>query len=400
MAVRIENNIYNIETMNTLYQIKVDEYGVLYHLWYGAKTGCHMDYLLDYPDVGFSGNLYEAGGRRSYSLDTLPLEYAVEGAGDFRTPAISVTHGDGSRALDLRFQEYHLTKGKYAIPGLPAVYAGEEEAETLEILLKDMASEVQVVLKYGILESADIITRSVVVINKGETPVVVNRAHSLCMELPCGDWEWVHFHGRHTMERQMERAPLIHGIQESSSRRGTSSHQQNPAVLLCERSCTEHSGFCIGAALMYSGGFQVQIERDQLEQVRLVMGINPETFSWTLASGESFYTPEVILSCSDEGTARLSQRFHYVIRNHVCRGKYKLGKRPVLINNWEATYFDFDEQKILDIAKQASELGIDMMVLDDGWFGKRDSDTSGLGDWYVNENKLKGGLQKLIGKIN
>lgn len=400
MAVNIENGVFHIETKNTLYQMKADEYGVLCHLWYGAKTGCRMDYLLDYPDVGFSGNPYEAGNDRTYSLDTLPLEYAADGAGDFRTPAISVTHEDGSRALDLRYQEYRLTKGKYSIPGLPAVYAGEEEAETLEIVLKDTASEVWVILKYGILENLDIITRSAVVTNKGDTDIVINKAHSLCLDVPYGDWEWVHFYGRHTMERQVERTPLMHGIQESSSSRGTSSHQQNPAVLLCDRACTEHTGFCMGAALMYSGGFQTQIERDQLDQVRLVMGINPDTFSWTLPPGESFYTPEVILSCSDEGLARLSQRFHYVIRNHVCRGKYKLSKRPVLINNWEATYFDFDERKILDIAKQASELGIDMMVLDDGWFGERDSDTAGLGDWYVNDNKLRGGLQKLIEQIN
>lgn len=400
MAVNIENGVFHIETKNTLYQMKADEYGVLCHLWYGTKTGCRMDYLLDYPDVGFSGNPYEAGNDRTYSLDTLPLEYAADGAGDFRTPAISVTHEDGSRALDLRYQEYRLTKGKYSIPGLPAVYAGEEEAETLEIVLKDTASEVWVILKYGILENLDIITRSAVVTNKGQTAIVINKAHSLCLDMPCGDWEWVHFHGRHTMERQVERTPLMHGIQESSSRRGTSSHQQNPAVLLCDRACTERTGFCMGAALMYSGGFQVQIERDQLDQVRLVMGINPETFSWTLACGESFYTPEVILSCSDAGMALLSQRFHHVIRNHVCRGRYKLSSRPILINNWEATYYDFDEKKILDIAEQAAELGMEMMVLDDGWFGKRDTDTSGLGDWYVNENKLKGGLKKLIEQIN
>lgn len=400
MAVSVKDNIFSLETRNTLYQMKADEFGVLYHLWYGAKTGCSMDYLLDYPDVGFSGNPYDAGNRRNYSLDTLPLEYAGSGAGDFRIPAISVTHGDGSTALDLRFREYRLTKGKYSIPGLPAVYAGEDEAETLEIVLKDKASDVEVILKYGILEEADVITRSAVVTNKGSDAVVLNRVHSLCMDIPGGDWEWVHFHGRHNMERQAERMPLIHGIQESGSGRGTSSHQQNPGVLLCEKSCGENTGFCMGAVLMYSGGFQAQAEKDQLDQVRFVMGIHPGTFSWTLAPGESFYTPEAVLSCSGEGMAVLSQRFHHVIRNHVCRGKYKLGPRPVLINNWEATYFHFDQQKILDIARQASELGIDMMVLDDGWFGERDTDCSGLGDWFVNENKLQGGLQNLIAQVN
>ena len=400
MAISVENGVFYLETANTLYQMKVDSFGVLNHLWYGAKTDDCMDYLLDYPDVGFAGNIYEAENQRTYSLNTLPLEYAAVGEGDFRVPAVSVTHADGSNALALRFQEYHIEKGKYKIPGLPAVYAKDDEAETLTIVLKDAASGVEVSLRYGVLAQADVITRSVVVQNKGKENVVLNRVHSLCLDIPYGNWEWVHFHGRHTMERQTERAALVHGIQESGSTRGTSSHQQNPAVLLCEKGCTETSGFCIGAALMYSGGFQAQIECDQLEQVRFVMGIHPDTFSWTLEPDACFYAPEVILSCSEQGMETLSHRFHHIIREHVCRGRYQLSKRPVLINNWEATYFAFDEKKIEEIAEQASRLGIDMMVLDDGWFGRRDSDFSGLGDWVVNEEKLQGGLGRLVEKIN
>lgn len=400
MAVRVKDGIFYLETENTLYQMKADEYGVLLHLWYGKKTDCNMDYLLDYPDVGFAGNVYDVDNCRTYSLNTLPLEYGTAGIGDYRVPAISVTHADGSTALDLRYQEHKISKGKYSIPGLPAVYAGEEEAETLEIILKDTATDIRVILQYGILENQDVITRSVVIINDGEMPVKMNRAHSLSIDMPYGDWEWMHFHGRHAMERQVERVPLLHGVQESGSTRGTSSHQQNPSVLLCEKNCTETSGYCMGAVLMYSGGFQTQIELDQLNQTRIVMGIHPDTFCWTLNGGESFYTPEVILSCSDEGMDKLSGRFHRVIREHVCRGKYKMTERPVLINNWEATYFDFDEEKIFNIAKQASELGVDMMVLDDGWFGKRDSDSTGLGDWFVNEDKIKGGLEKLVKRIN
>lgn len=400
MSVRVKDGIFYLETKNTLYQMKVDEYGVLLHLWYGKKTDCNMDYLLDYPDVGFAGNVYDVDNCRTYSLNTLPLEYGTAGVGDYRVPAVSITHADGSTALDLRYQEHRILKGKYSIPGLPAVYAREEEAETLEIILKDTATNVRVVLKYGILENLDGITRSVVIINDGEKSVTINRAHSLSIDMPYGDWEWMHFHGRHAMERQVERASLLHGIQESGSTRGTSSHQQNPSVLLCEKNCTETSGFCMGAVLMYSGGFQTQIELDQLNQTRMVMGIHPETFCWTLDSGDSFYTPEVILSCSDEGMDKLSAQFHRIIRENVCRGKYKMAERPVLINNWEATYFDFDEEKIFNIAKKASELGVDMMVLDDGWFGKRDSDSAGLGDWFVNEDKIKGGLERLVGKIN
>ena len=400
MAITVKDKIFNLETENTLYQMKVDRFGVLNHLWYGEKTDCCMDYLLDYPDAGFSGNIYEAENERTYSLNTLPQEYSTSGVGDFRISAISVTHEDGSNALDLRVREYQIKKGKYEIPGLPAVYAKEDEAETLEITLKDTATEAEVILKYGVFEKEDVITRSVVVKNSGKTPIVINKVHSMCLDIPYGDWEWMHFYGRHTMERQAERVPVLHGISESSSSRGTSSHHQNPAVLLCEKDCTETSGHCIGAALMYSGGFQAQVEKDQLEQIRLVMGIHPDTFEWTLEAGEAFYTPEVILSCSTTGFAKLSQNFHHIIRNHVCRGTYQLSSRPVLINNWEATYFDFNEEKILNIARQASKLGIDMMVLDDGWFGKRDDDCSGLGDWFVNEKKLNGGLKALVEKIN
>ncbi len=401
MAIIVDEKtgLFQLITDNTEYQMKADKYGVLKHLWYGEKTGCDMEYLQSYPDVGFSGNIYDAGDDRTYSLDTLPLEYACEGVGDYRIRGISAVHQDGSCALDLRYKGYRIIKGKYAINGLPAVYADENEAETLEIILKDKYSDIEVTLRYGILPKLDIITRCVSVANNGTQPVILTKTASLCLDIPHGKWEWVHFHGRHTMERVAERSELIHGIQESSSKRGTSSHHQNPSVLLCSPDCTETSGSCIGAILAYSGSFKTQIELDQQEQVRLVMGINPELFRWELKPSEVFDTPEVIMSYSANGMEKLSHNFHKVIREHVCRGKYKLSERPVLINNWEATYFDFNEEKILKIAEQAASLGVDMLVLDDGWFGKRDDDCSGLGDWFVNEEKLNGGLGKLAEKI-
>lgn len=403
MAIHVTTNdqktTFCIETKNALYQMQADGYGVLKHLWYGAKTDCNMSYLLDYPDVGFSGNIYEAENQRTYSLDTLPLEYAGAGIGDYRISAIDVVHADGSKALDLRYKNYEIRKGKYAITGLPAVYATEDEAETLRIVLKDTATGIEVILLYGVLADLDLITRCAEIRNIGETPAILTKAASLCLDIPHGDWEWVHFYGRHTMERQIERLPLLHGIQESSSVRGTSSHQQNPTVLLCKPDCTETMGECIGAAFVYSGSFQTQIECDQLGQIRLVMGIHPELFRWTLYPGEVFTTPEVMLSYSNTGLETLSHQFHKIIREHVCRGKYQLAERPILINNWEATYFDFNTEKILHIAQEASRLGVDMLVLDDGWFGKRDGDVSGLGDWFVNEDKLIGGLGNLVEKI-
>lgn len=402
MAIIVDEKtgLFQLITDNTEYQMKPDKYGVLKHLWYGEKTGCDMEYLQSYPDVGFSGNIYDAGDDRTYSLDTLPLEYACEGVGDYRITGISAVHQDGSCALDLRYKGYRISKGKYGIKGLPAVYADENEAETLEIILKDKYSDIEVTLRYGFLPKLDIITRCVSVANNGTQPVILTKAASLCLDIPHGKWEWVHFHGRHTMERVAERSELIHGIQESSSKRGTSSHHQNPSVLLCSSDCTETSGSCIGAMLAYSGSFKTQIELDQQEQVRLVMGINPDLFRWELKPSEVFDTPEVIMSYSANGMEKLSHNFHKVIREHVCRGKYKLSERPVLINNWEATYFDFNEEKILKIAEQAASLGVDMLVLDDGWFGKRDDDCSGLGDWFVNEEKLNGGLGSLAEKIN
>ena len=401
MAIIVDEKtgLFQLITDNTEYQMKADKYGVLKHLWYGEKTGCDMEYLQSYPDVGFSGNIYDAGNDRTYSLDTLPLEYACDGVGDYRVTGAAAVHSDGSCALDLRYKSYRISKGKYSIKGLPAVYADENEAETLEIVLKDKYSDIEVTLRYGVLPKLDIITRCASVANNTNEPVILTKAASLCLDIPHGEWEWVHFHGRHAMERLTERMPLCHGIQESSSTRGTSSHHQNPTVLLCSPDCTETSGSCIGAALMYSGSFQTKIQLDQMEQVRLVMGINPELFRWELKPSEVFDTPEVIMSYSSNGMEKLSHNFHKVIREHVCRGKYKLEERPVLINNWEATYFDFNEEKILKIAEQAASLGVDMLVLDDGWFGKRDDDCSGLGDWFVSEEKLNGGLGKLAEKI-
>ena len=401
MAIQIdaEKKIFTLETDHTMYQMQADAYGVLRHLWYGAKTGCDMSYLQDYPDVGFSGNIYAAGNDRTYSLDTLPLEYAGAGVGDFRVPAVAAVHADGSSALDLRYYSHTVKPGKYGIEGLPAVYAAEDEAETLEVVLRDTASAVEVTLLYAVLPALDLVTRCARIRNLGETPVTLTKAASLCLDISRGSWEWVHFHGRHAMERQMERRLLFHGIQEIGSTRGTSSHHQNPTVLLCTPDCTETAGACIGAALVYSGSHQTRLECDQLGQVRMVMGIHPDLFRWELKAGETFSTPEVMLSYSDTGLETLSHHFHQAIREHICRGKYQLAERPVLINNWEATYFDFNVEKLLDIARSAAPLGIEMLVLDDGWFGHREDDRSSLGDWFVNTAKI-GELGELVKKVN
>lgn len=401
MSISVNENekFFSVKTANTEYQMKVDNFGVLKHIWYGEITNKNMEYLLDYPDVGFSGNVYDAGTQKTYSHDTMPQEYSSEGTGDYRITSLALLNKDGSSAVDLRYEGYRIIKGKYKIPGLPASYGEEENTETLEITLTDKVSAIEVVLKYGVFEACDVIARSAVITNKGDSDVTLTKAASMCLDIPWGSWEWIHFHGRHTMERLPERVPLIHGVQESSSNRGTSSHQQNPSVILCSADCTETSGSCTGAMLLYSGSFKTQVQLDQLDQVRLVMGINPEMFTWKLAAGESFYTPEAVMSYSDKGFEKLSHSFHKLVRNNICRGKYKLSPRPVLINNWEATYFIFNGEVIYNIAEQASELGVEMFVLDDGWFGKRDTENSGLGDWTVNENKIKGGLKTFVDRV-
>lgn len=391
---------FTLHTKNTAYQMMVDQYGYLLHLYYGAANSGLMDYALVYSDRGFSGNPYVAGNDRTYSLDTLPQEYPVLGTGDYRNYALNIENSDGSQYCNLQFSHYKIEKGKYSLKGLPAVWAGEDEADTLEIVLKDCISKVEVVLFYGVLAKEDIITRSAVIRNTGEGRVVIKKAAGACLDFLTGDFDVIKFYGRHTMERNMERMHAGHGTVSFGSRRGTSSHQYNPAVILADRNTTEDYGNCYGMLFVYSGNFLCEVEKDQFNQTRLLMGLNDDGFSYPVGAGEEFTIPEVILSYSNDGFARLSHNYHSCIRNHVCRGKYANAVRPVLINSWEAAYFDFNGDTIVNLAKEAVDLGIDMVVMDDGWFGGRKDDNSSLGDWYVNERKLGCTLTELIHKVN
>ena len=395
-----KDRTFTLQTKNTTYQMQVDRYGFLLHLYYGKKTDGCMDYLLTYYDRGFSGNPYDAGEDRTYSMDTLPQEFPCYGNGDFRSTAFAVENADGSMSCDLRYKSHKIFDGKYNLEGLPAVYASEEEAQTLEILMEDPVTGVKVVLLYGVLPAQDIITRSVSVKNESSGKIYLNKIESASLDFLYGDYELLTFYGRHAMERNVQRVPVVHGTQKIGSVRGTSSHQYNPMMILAEKETTEDKGNCYAMSFVYSGCFQGEVLKDQLNQTRMMLGLQEEAFRYPLETGEMFQAPEVILSYSSEGMNRLSQNLHHCIRQHICRGKYKEEIRPILINSWEAAYFDFTGDTIYELAKAAKEVNIDMLVMDDGWFGKRDDDNSGLGDWFVNEKKLGGTLGNLIKKIN
>lgn len=389
-----------IHTKNTTYQMGISEYGFLLHLYYGPRTEGCSDYLVQYYDRGFSGNPYEAGEDRTVSPDVFPQEYPCYGNGDFRSPAVNIRDTQGVYGIDLRYQSHRFIEGKYKLDGLPAVYATEEESQTLEIVLQDKGSNIEVVLRYGILSELDVITRSAVIKNCGDKEIYIGKAYSAVLDFICGDFELLHFYGRHAMERNLERIPVIHGNQTFGSLRGMSSHQHNPFFILADKETTEDYGSCYGMMLLYSGNFKFEVLKDQFHQTRMQTGLSDEMLDYPLSSRESFCTPEAAIAYTSKGLAALSHIYHRLIRYHVCRGEYKTARRPVLINNWEATYMKFDGPKLISIARQAAALGVEMFVLDDGWFGKRDTDDCALGDWYVNERKLGGTLGEIVKQIN
>lgn len=395
-----ETKVFSLRTKNSMYQMQVRDFNTLVHLYYGADIGdTEAAYRIICLDRGFSGNPYEAGEDRTFSLDVLPQEYSGYGNGDYRINALEALHEDGSDAVQLCYESHRMTKGKYSLNGLPCMFGNEDEAETLEITLCDKISNLKVHLLYGVFYELDVFTRAVRIENLGERRVTIRRAMSMQVDYATSHMDMIHFHGRHMMERQLERQPLHHGVQSVESKRGMSSHQHNPFVILCKKKTTEKHGACYGYALAYSGNYRCEIELDQMEQTRVVMGIHPYNFSFHLDKGDAFETPEVIMAYSGEGLGRLSRIFHDAYRSNLIRSKYVTMPRPILVNNWEATYFAFDEEKLFNIAKEAKEIGLDMFVMDDGWFGKRDTDYSGLGDWFVNENKIKGGLPNLVKRI-
>lgn len=396
---RSENQQFHLFNQEISYIFKISEDGKLLHLYYGENL----------PDNDYSHLIemhhrpmttYRNENDLLYSLEHLKQEFPEYGTTDFRHPAISLLQKNGSRLSDFVYQGYEVEEGKPKLEGLPATYVdNNDESKTLKVYVLDSVTNVQVELLYTIYRDYPVITRSARVMNKGKDIQIIENISSLSLDLPDANYEWQQLSGAWGRERTIKSRTLQQGIQSIESTRGISSHQHNPFVTLKRKNTDENQGEAIGAALVYSGNFLIQAEVDTWDVTRLQVGINPFGFNWKLNPGEIFTAPEAILVYSSKGLNAMSQTFHQLFRKRLARGKWREKDRPVLINNWEATYFDFDEEKLVNIAKKAFDVGIELFVLDDGWFGERENDCAGLGDWHVNPKRLPRGIGSLSEKI-
>ena len=402
ITYNLNTKTFFLNTRNSSYVMKISDYGNLLHLYYGDPIQDQdLDYLIQLQDRGFSPNPFEAGNDRCFSLDYLPQEFSTNENGDYRSSSIEVQNPDGSRTFSGKVAEYRIESGKYQLQGMPCLHATHmDTVQTLTICLKDEAAGLVADLIYSVFEEKDIITRSVCLVNRGSAPVRVNRLMSATLDFMESDYDLIYFAGRHTMEREEIRIPVERGIHSIGSTRGTSSHQYNPSAIICEQDAGEDQGKCYGFSLIYSGNFLIESEKDQYSQLRINAGINPKGFSYLLAPGDSLEAPEIVLAYTSGGLTALSHLYHDIYRENLCRSPYVKQPRPVVINSWEAAYFDFDEDKLLNIARNAVQMGVELFVLDDGWFGKRNNDSTSLGDWTVNRSKLKHGLKGLSDQIH
>ncbi|MDD6763471.1 MAG: alpha-galactosidase [Clostridiales bacterium] len=394
------NGIFNLKTKNSSYLMGILMGKHLVHLYYGKRIdnvfGNAEELIPTRCTAGFSPNDIDG----SCSSDILPMEYPCYGSADLRTPAFHAQYENGSAITKLEYEAHKVFGGKKKLEGLPAVYTeSEDEAETLEITLIDRLTNLRIVLSYSVFEELDAIVKSVKVINDGGGVVRLKSVLSSCTYLFSKEYDFVHLDGAWARERHIERQPLRHGIAAVDSKRVASSHHHSPFAAYAEHNADERQGEVYGYSFVYSGNFIASAETDQFDTVRCQMGINPFGFEWRLESGESFQTPEVVCVFSDKGFGEMSRTFHKLYRTRLVRGMYRDMERPILINNWEATYFNFDEDKIFNIAKKASEAGIEMMVLDDGWFGHRDDDRSSLGDWFTDTRKLPNGIEGIAKRV-
>ena len=383
------------------YVFTILENGTPGQLYYGERLNDKADFseLLETKRRANAPCTYK--GNLNFSLEHLKQEYPFHGHGDLRYPACSLRKENGSHIFEFHYVSHSIYKGKKGIEGLPAMWCeNEDDMESLEVVLEDHVSSTQLTLYYTICTSLPVIARHTRIIQLGSSSITIERAMSTNLDLIDDAWEMVQLSGAWSRERYVSSAPLRKGVQSIYSMRGHSSAQFNPFIALKRKECNETSGECIGVTLLYSGSFLACVEVDNYHVSRVQIGIHPDCFEWTLKNGESFDTPEAIMVYSQQGLNSMSQSFHTLFNDHLVRGKYRHHDRPILINNWEATYFDFDEEKIVRIAQTAAKAGIELFVLDDGWFGERNDDHRGLGDWYVNLNKLPHGIKGLSKRIH
>ena len=396
-----DRKLFVLSCRSVSYAFYIDRNRRAVHLHFGGKVIGETGLVEQEIRKGHSSfSPWAPGEKPEDSVDALPLEFSGFNSGDFRIHSAAVLTENGSSITDALYVSHRIFQGKEPLPGLPAAFASRTgNVETLEVTMRDTACDVEFLLRYSVFEECDVIVRSVAARNRTASPVVIRRLMSAQLDFPHTAFDFVQLSGSWSRERHAVRTPLHPGIQTIRSVRGSSGHQNSPALALCAHDATEYSGDVYGALLAYSGNFRMEVECEQYGTSRLCLGINPETFSWTLAPGETFETPEAFLTFSAEGFSGMSRNFHDFLRNHLIRGGWAEKKRPLLVNSWEAAYFDFDSEKLLGIAKSAAALGIEMLVLDDGWFGVRNDDTTSLGDWFVNREKI-GDLGELVRKIN
>lgn len=393
-----KNKVFMLDTENTSYAFAIADGRYVCHLYYGKKLAqTDIRYLLREDEAPFTpaANKRETGA----FLDYAPMEYPETGMGDYRDTALCIRSMAGHRASELCYAGYEIVDGKPALDGLPATWGDESECSTLKIYLEDHLLGMKVTLLYSVFEGSDALCRSAVIENKGKEAFYIEKALSACLDMDDRNFEVMGLFGSWARERHIQRMPLGYGRQNIASNKGESSHQEHPFIALVTPETTQETGEVYAMNFIYSGNFTAQAEKSQFGSVRMTMGINPEDFTWKLEAGETFTVPEAVMVYSSQGLGKMTRTFHDLYREHLIRSPYLHEKRPILINNWEATYFDFDEKKLLEIARDASELGIEMLVMDDGWFGKRSFDDSSLGDWFVNEEKIKGGLNTLVENV-
>lgn len=394
------DGIFHLQTLHSSYVIQIYQGMYPMHVYWGGRVRSGgLGWYLETPYRRRERIESGAAGTAQFTREYWPFEYPSYGTSDFRPPAFQVREAEGFGAADLRFSGYRILKGKPKLPGLPAIYVeSEEEAETLELELRDEKTGLILVLVYNVLEGYDVITRHVRFEGGRETQVL-EAAYSMSLDFKCAPDSMIQLSGTALRERHLVRRDLEYGTTSIESTRGISSHQQNPFLALVNHDTTETSGEAYGVQLIYSGSFSASVHLDMYRSARVQIGLNPMNFRWELWPGETFTTPEAVLVYSERGLGEMSRRFHRVYRERLCRGPYRDRPRPILFNTWEAAYFDIDRETVLRYGEIAQKAGIELLVVDDGWFGRRNDDTSSLGDWTVNEEKFPGGFAALAADL-